>query len=135
MGFETAGGKKEKQLKKDIMDMLKKHFRPELLNRIDEIVIFNRLTPQQIREIVEIQLRVVVDRLTRHNVKMNISNAVKDFLAKEGYDPVFGARPLNRAIQRHITNLISLGFVSGRIKQGDSVRVSMDKTGRKVVIE
>jgi ATPases with chaperone activity, ATP-binding subunit len=84
------------------MDALRQHFRPEFLNRIDDIVIFDRLSEDELKKIVEIQLRRLVRRLENQKITLELSDAAKAFVAGHGYDPVYGARPLKRAIQKYI---------------------------------
>ena len=83
-----------------VMDALRQHFRPEFLNRVDEIIIFDRLSEDELKKIVEIQLKRLVERLEQQKITLEFSDAAKAFVAREGYDPVYGARPLNRAIQK-----------------------------------
>jgi len=110
-----------------IQEAMRLHFRPEFLNRIDEVVIFNRLGQEQLEGIVRIQLRQV-DQIT-----VAYENSVLDLLAKKGFDPVFGARPLKRVIQAEILNPLAREMIAGRVKAGDTVKVLAD--GEKIVFE
>ena len=106
-----------------VMDALRGHFRPEFLNRVDEIVMFDRLSDEDLKEIVGIQLRRVAARLEERNIALEVTEKAEEFLAQEGYDPVYGARPLKRAIQRSLLDPLSLELLEGRFKEGDAIRV------------
>ena len=109
-----------------VNEAVRAHFRPEFLNRIDDIIVFDRLTREDLREIVEIQLVRVRKRLEDRRIDLQISDAVKDFLGNEGYDPVYGARPLKRVIQDRLLNPLSLDVLEGNVKDGDTVRAVME---------
>ncbi len=106
-----------------VMDALRAHFRPEFLNRIDEIVIFDRLTESDLTAIVEIQLRRLISRLGARNLRIELTDAAKLKLARDGFDPVYGARPLKRVIQREILDPLSMQLLNGRFKEGDTIGV------------
>jgi ATP-dependent Clp protease ATP-binding subunit ClpB len=117
-------------VRRAISDEVKKTFRPEFLNRIDEIIIFNKLTEKDIEKIVELQLKTLAQRLEARNIKFEVDKKAKDKLAKEGYDPDFGARPLKRLIQREIEDKLALELLDGKYKDGSKVTVLVDeKTG------
>jgi ATP-dependent Clp protease ATP-binding subunit ClpB len=116
-----------------VRDSLKQFFRPEFLNRIDETVIFDRLDATQLDQIVKIQLQRVIDRLAKQNVHLTVPDATTRHLADAGFDPVFGARPLKRAIQKHLLDPLSLAVLEGTFKDGDHITAVM-KDG-KVVFE
>ena len=103
---------------------LKAHFRPEFLNRIDDIIIFHSLTEEQLSQIVEIQLKRLEKRLSQQNLHLELDKSAKKLLAKEGYDPQFGARPLKRAIQDRLLDPLALKLLDGEIKPGDNVKVT-----------
>jgi ATP-dependent Clp protease ATP-binding subunit ClpB len=98
-------------------------FRPEFLNRIDEVVEFHQLTPEQLAEIVELQLARLRERLADRGISIELTDAAKDALADAGWDPSFGARPLKRAIQRLVENPLALRLLEGEFGEGDTVRV------------
>ena len=104
-----------------VQDALKGHFRPEFLNRVDEIIIFDRLNDADLKGIVTIQLGALMKRLEARKISLTLSDEAKETLAKEGYDPVYGARPLKRAIQREILDPLSLEILEGRFKEGDHI--------------
>ena len=114
------------------LDALRGHFRPEFLNRIDEIIIFDRLQQSDLRLIVDIQLRRVRKRLADRGLKLELSPAAIDLVADHGYDPVYGARPLKRAIQRDILDPLSLAILSGRYPEGSTIR--MDAEGDSLIL-
>ena len=104
-----------------VQDALKGHFRPEFLNRVDEIIIFDRLNDADLKQIVTIQLGTLMKRLEERKLSLTLTDEAKEVLAKEGYDPVYGARPLKRAIQREILDPLSLEILEGRFKEGDHI--------------
>jgi ATP-dependent Clp protease ATP-binding subunit ClpB len=114
-----------KERNRRVMDALRAHFRPEFLNRVDEIIIFDRLTEDELVTIVDIQLRRVIKRLSQRNLQLTLTDAAKKLLAKEGFDPVFGARPLKRTIQRDLLDPLSLELLEGKFKEGDSIRADV----------
>jgi ATP-dependent Clp protease ATP-binding subunit ClpB len=106
-----------------VMDALRQHFRPEFLNRIDDIIIFDRLSEEELKKIVEIQLRRLVRRLENQKITLELSEAAKAFVARHGYDPVYGARPLKRAVQKYILDPLSMEILEGKIQEGQTIRV------------
>jgi ATP-dependent Clp protease ATP-binding subunit ClpB len=110
-----------------VMDALRSHFRPEFLNRVDEIIIFDRLAEQELKQIVDIQLVRVLNRLRQQNLDLKLSESAKALLAKEGFDPVYGARPLKRVIQRLVLDPLSLYVLEGKFTPGD--RIVADAAG------
>ena len=107
-----------------VMETVKNHFRPEFLNRLDEIITFDRLTRGDMTQIVEIQLAALEKRLAGRNVSLQFDAAAKQWLGNEGYDPVYGARPLKRVIQKHVLNRLAEAFLSGDVTDGNTVQVS-----------
>src|SRR6266446_6770461 len=106
-----------------VMDALRAHFRPEFLNRVDEIIIFDRLSEEELKKIVEIQLGRLSKRLEQQKIKLKLSDSAKALLTREGYDPVYGARPLRRAIQREILDPLSIDILEGKVREGQTVHV------------
>lgn len=104
-----------------VTEALHANFKPEFLNRIDDIIIFHNLTPEQTREIVGIQIKRLGARLSEKNINLVISDGAMSFLADKGYDPIYGARPLKRAIQKYIENPLAMEIIKGRIPEGASV--------------
>jgi ATP-dependent Clp protease ATP-binding subunit ClpB len=114
-------GKDEKEMEKRVMDALRAHFRPEFLNRVDDIVIFHSLAEKQIEKIVDIQTAHLQKLLMERKIALTLTTKAKHFLAKQGYDPVYGARPLKRAIQKYLQDPLSMQILEGHFKDGDSV--------------
>jgi ATP-dependent Clp protease ATP-binding subunit ClpB len=112
-----------------IMHILQAHFRPEFLNRIDEIVVFHQLTQAQLVEIVDIQLRRLENLLAERGYTLEVSLAAREYLAEVGYDPDYGARPLKRAIQRELQDPLALRVLSGDFHEGDHIRVERGPEG------
>ncbi|HHU34334.1 MAG TPA: AAA domain-containing protein, partial [Bacteroidetes bacterium] len=115
----------EEKLNRDILSLLRRSFRPEFLNRVDEIVVFKPLEIGQIREIVGIQLDIVAKLLSKNGINLVVSDEVVDWLAKEGYDPQLGARPVKRLIQRDIVNNISREIIAGNISVNATLKIDM----------
>ncbi|MBP7196584.1 MAG: ATP-dependent chaperone ClpB [Anaerolineaceae bacterium] len=109
----------------EIVDLLKNFFRPEFLNRVDEIVVFKPLTRENLGEIVSIQMRHVSDLLAERGLRLEISPAASEWLADAGYDPEFGARPLKRAIQREVQDPLALKILSGAFREGDTIKIDL----------
>jgi ATP-dependent Clp protease ATP-binding subunit ClpB len=129
----TAGGAGEAEIETHMLDLLKRTLRPELLNRIDETIVFHQLSTEDLAGIVQIQLRHLHSRLADRGVTLEISDDATQALADEGYDPSFGARPLKRVIQHRLENPLATMLLSGEVKAGDTVRV--DHEGKSFVIE
>ncbi len=110
--------------RRDVMDAVRAHFRPEFLNRLDETIIFDRLSREDMTDIVTIQLGLLEKRLARRKIKLDMDEGALKWLADEGFDPVFGARPLKRVIQRHLQDQLAEMLLSGDVKDGDIVHVS-----------
>jgi len=117
------------ELEDKVMAELKRHFRPEFLNRVDDVIIFQSLDEEELSRIVDIQLEKLKKRLAQQQLTLDVDNAVKKLLAKEGYDPQFGARPLKRAIQEHILNPLSMRLLEGEFKPGDHIQVTAKGDG------
>ncbi|MDR0524323.1 MAG: ATP-dependent chaperone ClpB [Spirochaetaceae bacterium] len=113
--------RKNESLEKALQELLRQHFRPEFLNRIDESIIFNRLGRAEIGKIVEIQARRLMARLSERKIGLILTRSAKDFLAERGYDPLFGARPLKRTIQAELENPLAKSIIAGTFREGDTV--------------
>ncbi|MDW8327822.1 MAG: ATP-dependent chaperone ClpB [Anaerolineales bacterium] len=109
-----------------VMEVLRRHFRPEFLNRIDEIVVFHSLSQAHVKRIVDIQLGRLQRLLAERQLKLEVTEAAKEFLARAGWDPAFGARPLKRAIQRELQDPLALRLLQGQFQSGDTIRVDVD---------
>ena len=122
LGFAPDSSNGDTDMRQNVMDALKQTFRPEFLNRVDEIVIFNKLTDEDIQKIAGLMLREVAGRIKAQGIHITFDDDVIAMLAKEGFDPVYGARPLRRAIVRKVEDSFSEEMLSGSIKEGDRVR-------------
>ena len=130
--------KGNEELKEKIMEDLKTFFRPEFLNRVDEVIIFNPLSQELLKQIVDIQARRMKKYIREKNIDVRLTDKAKEYFAEIGFDPVYGARPLKRALQREILNPLSLRLLDRTFKEGDVVEVDFDKDRlifRKGVIE
>lgn len=113
-------------LREQVMEEVSRHFKPEFINRLDDIVFFESLTPADVREIVDIQLRRIEKMLGDRKISLVLTDEAKDYLGRLGYDPVYGARPLRRVLRKHLENPLSKQILQGEIKEGDAVKVDFD---------
>jgi ATP-dependent Clp protease ATP-binding subunit ClpC len=136
LGFTTRKDKAatEKQsyedMKKKVTGEIQKTFRPEFLNRLDDIIVFHELAEEQLRKIVDLMIKDLESRLTERKIGLELTEKAKSWLSKEGYDPVYGARPLRRVIEREIENPLSSKLLRGELKEGDTVKVDIDKENK-----
>ena len=136
MGFTATGGEVEETSLKDIITReLKRTFRPEFINRIDEIIIFHTLKPEHVRQIVDIQVRRLAERVREQGYKLRLTDEAREWLAQRGYDPVFGARPMRRAIQRFLESPLSKAILRGEFQVGDTIVVHVDDDERGLRFE
>jgi ATP-dependent Clp protease ATP-binding subunit ClpB len=119
----SAEGALDEGTRRQVMDALRAHFRPEFLNRVDEIILFHPLSRDQLRSIIDIQLKGLMKRLEERKIRVELSDRAKDLLIAEGYDPMYGARPLKRAIQREVLDPLAMRVLQGEFKEGDAVRI------------
>ncbi len=127
LGFATAGANSEnEEIRQKVMAEVKRAFKPEFLNRIDEIIVFDRLTKDEIKEIASLMLSSLNKRLAENEIKVEFTDAAIDKIADEGFDKVYGARPLRRAIQSRIEDMLSEKIINGDIAPGDSITVDID---------
>merc|ERR1711965_966069 len=137
LGFEFSGDENAEEnqynrIKSLVNEELKQYFRPEFLNRLDEIIVFRQLNREEVKEIAEIMLREVFNRIGEKGITLSVSNAFKERLVEEGYNPAYGARPLRRAVMRLLEDSLAEEVLSGRIKDGDSAEVDVED-GKVVV--
>ncbi|MEE2616841.1 MAG: ATP-dependent Clp protease ATP-binding subunit, partial [Bacteroidota bacterium] len=137
VGFGTSAKKSQESSlnKKTITNALKKKFAPEFLNRIDEVVIFNNLSINEIHKIIEIELEKLYERINELGYKIKLTKKAKEFLAEKGFDKDFGARPLKRAIQKYLEDLIAEEILKLKINEGDIIQVDYKKGGEKLVLK
>ncbi len=134
LGFlQRTGDSEERAEHEKIEKALKSTFRPEFLNRIDEIITFSALTKEQMKEIVDLQMQEVQERLKEHGLTVELTTAARDWLAEVGYDPSFGARPLRRALQKHVESPLSVSLLSGQFNAGDTILVDVDPESNSLV--
>ncbi|MDD5015136.1 MAG: AAA family ATPase, partial [Atribacterota bacterium] len=132
--YEMNKENKESIMQK-VNDSLREHFKPEFLNRIDEIIVFNNLDKEQTIKIVDIQLNILKERLQGKKIDIKVTTKAKEFLAEKGYDPHYGARPLKRTIQRYIQDPLASQILEGVFKEGDKLEVDMGKTNEEVIFK
>ncbi len=126
-GKRGGAKKQEESMREKVMEALKESFKPEFLNRIDDIIVFHPLSEKDIRAIVDIQLALVAKRLEEQKITLDMSEKAKDWLGKKGYDPNLGARPLKRVIQTELLDKLAMEIISNRVKAGDTVNVNVEK--------
>ncbi len=124
---EMAGEENYESMKASVMEVVGSHFRPEFVNRIDDLVVFHPLGREHIRKIVDIQLGYLHDRLAERDIRIRLSDEARDKLAKAGFDPVYGARPLKRAIQQQVENPLAQEILKGKFKPGDVIEVGVSE--------
>src|SRR6185312_115386 len=117
----SEGGTIDEGTRRQVMDALREHFRPEFLNRIDEIIFFHALGREHMKKIIEIQITGLVKRLEERKIHVQLTDAAKEHLVHEGYDPAYGARPLKRAIQRLVLDPLAMRVLEGGFVEGDTV--------------
>lgn len=119
----------EEEMRRKVMEALRFHFKPEFLNRVDDIIIFHRLSREHLRQIVDLQVQRLVNRLAEHGIHLVLTDRARDYLAEAGYDPVYGARPLRRVIQKQVQDSLAKLILSGEFVEGDTVTVDADEAG------
>ena len=130
---EVAGLDDQKEIDNRIQDALRRHFRPEFLNRIDETIVFHRLTINDLKKVVDIQVATLADRLKAKGIELVLTDKAKDLLGRQGYDPVYGARPLKRVIQKLLQDPIALRLLQGELKEGE--KITVEAQGDDLIID
>jgi ATP-dependent Clp protease ATP-binding subunit ClpB len=120
-----AGDETDRSVEDKVRATVRDHFKPEFLNRVDEIIVFHRLTMEHIERIVDIQLQHLTARLRERNLTLRITAPARRYLAEEGYEPAYGARPLKRLIQRQVENELALRLLDGTFVEGDTIEVDV----------
>jgi ATP-dependent Clp protease ATP-binding subunit ClpB len=111
--------------RREVTDALRSHFRPEFLNRVDDIIIFHALSKAELRQVIDIQLRGLVKRLEDRKIRVELSEKAKDLIIAEAYDPIYGARPLKRTIQRRVLDPLAVRVLQGDFREGDAVLIDV----------
>ena len=138
LGFEFSENQSESQynrIRSLVNEELKNYFRPEFLNRLDEIIVFRQLSKIEVKEISDIMLKEVFGRLTEQGIILEVTERFKDRLVEEGYSPSYGARPLRRAIMRLLEDVLAEEILSGRIKDGDTAVVDVGEDNKVLVVQ
>ncbi len=136
LGFQEGEKKEflgEEDMRSRVMSTLQENFKPEFLNRLDEIIIFHPIGPEMLKKIVDLQIKLVEERLKEKNIHLSVSASAKEFLGKKGYEPAYGARPIKRLIQTEILDKLALQIIEGKIKEGKRVRV--DEKNKKIIFQ
>jgi len=123
LGSEYLVGEATEGARRQVLDALRLHFRPEFLNRVDEIIFFHALDRDHLKHIVDIQIAGLVKRLEERKIHVQLTEAAKERLVREGYDPTYGARPLKRTIQRRVLDPLAMRVLEGELREGDTVVV------------
>ena len=131
--IQELGGRNREEMERRVTEALRAGFKPEFLNRIDETIIFLNLEQEQIGKIVDIQMQHLAKRLAEQNIELILSDAARDLIARQGYDPIYGARPLKRVIQRQIENPLAMEIMKGNVVEGDRIRAETE--GEQVVFK
>ena len=129
LGSQFLTGDVTEGMRRQVMDALREHFRPEFLNRVDEIIFFHALDREHLKQIIDIQLSGLIKRLEERKIRVELTDTAKEFLVREGYDPNYGARPLKRTIQRRVLDPLALRVLEGDFREGDTVVVDADGDG------
>jgi ATP-dependent Clp protease ATP-binding subunit ClpC len=125
LGFKTQREETTYQeMKEKLMEATKHAFKPEFLNRIDDIIVFRQLVKEDLSRIIDIEIGYVIERLKDHRITLEVSKEAKEFLIEKGFDPVFGARPLKRTIQRYLEDSLAQEIISKKYKEGSSIKVT-----------
>jgi ATP-dependent Clp protease ATP-binding subunit ClpA len=127
IGFSDGEETAQDTVRERVMALLHERFKPEFLNRLDDIIVFRSLSKDDIGSIVDIHVQRVIERLKQKRITLHITPAAKAFIAKKGFDPAFGARPLKRTLQQEILDRLALDIIEGTIRENDSVRVDVKK--------
>jgi ATP-dependent Clp protease ATP-binding subunit ClpC len=138
LGFEFSQDQTDSQynrIKLLVNEELKQYFRPEFLNRLDEIIVFRQLTKDEVAQIAEIMLREVFERIAKKGIHLEVTEKFKGRLIDEGFNPSYGARPLRRAVQRMLEDSLAEEVLSGRIGEGDTIVIDADDNGKALILK
>jgi len=126
-----GGGDLSEGVRRQVTEALRQHFRPEFINRIDEVIFFHSLGLQHMKKIMDIQIRGLLKRLEERKIHVELSDAAKELVVSEGYDPMYGARPLKRTIQRRVLDPLAMRVLEGEFREGDRIVVDVGDAGLK----
>ena len=126
---EHAGEAQYDEMKREVMGVVSQHFRPEFINRVDDVVVFHPLEREQIRRITEIQVRYLSERLRERDLALELTDAALDVIGEAGFDPIYGARPLKRVLQQRVENVLAQRILAGEFSPGDRIRVDAVGSG------
>jgi ATP-dependent Clp protease ATP-binding subunit ClpC len=136
LGFlQNSASHEERQSHEKIEKALKGTFRPEFLNRIDEVIIFSPLSEEQVEQIVTLQMKEIEERLSEHGVSVTLTKEAARWLVHEGYNPAFGARPMRRALQKFVESPLSIQLLGSKLKTGTKITVDVEESGDKLVFK
>jgi ATP-dependent Clp protease ATP-binding subunit ClpB len=127
----SPDGELTEGVRRQVLETLRQHFRPEFLNRVDEIIVFHALSREHMKHIIDIQLRGLMKRLADRKIKVELTDQAKEFLVQQGYDPVYGARPLKRTIQKQVLDPLAVRVLEGEFSEGDRILVDREASGLK----
>jgi ATP-dependent Clp protease ATP-binding subunit ClpB len=122
-------------MKETVLDELRGHFRPEFLNRVDEVIVFHALSEEHLKAIVDIQLKRLRERLSERQITLELTDSAKTHLVRVGYDPVYGARPLKRALQKEVENVLGRMILEGKIRSGQKVVTDYDSARQELTFQ
>ena len=127
MGFTQAkDAESYEKVRERIMDETKRLFRPEFLNRLDDIIVFRPLSKEDLIQILDLEIEKVIERIKRKNLKLNLDTKAKDFLVEKGYDPQYGARPMRRSVERYLEDPLAEEILKGNLHEGEPVNVTVE---------
>jgi ATP-dependent Clp protease ATP-binding subunit ClpA len=135
IGFSVHARSQDEDLRKRLLEALRSSFRPEFLNRVDDIIVFNSLKREDLTHIIDLQFGRVADMLKDRGIRLELTPAARNLLIEEGYDPQYGARPMRRAVQRLIQDPLALKLLAGDFVEGDTVVVDVDPSGKAMTFE
>jgi ATP-dependent Clp protease ATP-binding subunit ClpB len=123
------------RMKEAVLDEMRRHFRPEFLNRVDEVIVFHALSKEHLRSIVDIQMSYLRQRLAERRITLHLTDAARDYLVRVGYDPAYGARPLKRTIQKEVETALARLMLERKVRDGQTVTVDFDSAADRLKFE
>jgi ATP-dependent Clp protease ATP-binding subunit ClpB len=136
LGYQGSyAGEGYERMKEAVLEEMRRHFRPEFLNRVDEVIVFHALSVEHLKRIVDIQLGRLRQRLAERHIKLELTDSAKEHLVRVGYDPAYGARPLKRVIQKEVETVLGRMLLQGKVRDGQTVRVDYDSRAGELTFE